>query len=219
MLSKEKLLYTVEQYLEMERASEERHEYIDGYIYDMAGESLDHSRVNVNLLTILNIQLRGKSCEAFSPNMKIRSGPFFKEQKTNKGMFSYADVSIVCGEPQFHDKFRDVLINPTVIIEILSESTQGFDQGEKFRRYRTHIPDLQDYLLVSQMLPVIQVFSRQPAGWLMTEALGLESSIRVPSIGCQLFLSEVYDRVVFPSLEEPEEAHPEEYLNAVIKND
>jgi Uma2 family endonuclease len=204
-LPPEKFLYTVEQYLEMERASEERREYVDGYVYKLAGESPNHSRINVNLLTILNLQLRGKPCEAFSPNMKIRSGPYFKEQKTNKGMFSYADVSVVCGEPQFHDKFQDVLLNPIVIFEILSESTEGFDRDEKFSRYRTHIPDLQDYALVYQTLPVIQVYSRHPDGWLMTEALGLETSIRVPSINCKLPLSEVYDRVVFPRLEEPME--------------
>ncbi len=213
-LPREKLLITVEQYLEMERASEERHEYIDGYVYDMAGESPNHSRINVNLLTILNLQLRGKPCETFSPNMKIRSGPFFKEQKTNKGMFSYADVSIVCGEPQFHDTFQDVLLNPTVLIEILSESTQGFDRDQKFRRYRTHIPVLQDYALVSQTLPLIQVYSRQPDGWLMTEALGLESSIRVPSIDSHLPLSEVYDRVVFPPVDEPAEV-----IDAIVEND
>jgi len=85
----------------------------------MAGESLEHSRITPNLLAILVAQLRGKPCEALSPNMKIRSGPFFKSKKTKQGMFSYADVSVVCGEPQFHDKFRDVLINPIVIIETL----------------------------------------------------------------------------------------------------
>jgi Uma2 family endonuclease len=204
-LPKEKLLYTVEQYLEMERASGERHEYIDGYVYQMAGESLEQSAINANLIAMLVTQLRGKPCRALSPNMKIRSGPFFKEQKRIKGMFSYADVSVVCGEPQFHDKYQDVLINPTVIIEILSESTQGFDRDEKFRRYRTHILVLQDYVLVSQTLPLIQVYSRQPGGWLMSEALGLESSIRVPSIDCHLPLSEVYDRVVFPPVDEPVE--------------
>ncbi|MBO0858120.1 MAG: Uma2 family endonuclease [Chloracidobacterium sp.] len=204
-LPKERFLYTAEQYLEMERASEERHEYVDGYVYNMAGESPNHSRINVNLLTILNLQLREKPCEAFSPNMKIRSGPFFKEQMTNKGMFSYADVSVVCGEPQFHDKFQDVLINPIVIIEILSESTEGFDRGEKFIRYRTHIPTLQDYVLVLQTLPLIQVYSRHSDGWLMTDALGLEGAIRIPSIDCHLQLSEVYERVEFPPLEEREE--------------
>jgi Uma2 family endonuclease len=204
-LPQEKLLYTVEQYLEMERASEERHEYVDGYVYKMAGESLEHSRINANLIAILVAQLRGKPCEAFSPNMKIRSGPFFKEQKTNKGMFSYADVSIVCGEPQFHDKFKDVLLNPTVIIEILSKSTEGFDRGEQFRRYLTHIPFLQDYVLVHQTLPWIQVYSRHPDGWLMTDAVGFEGAIRVPSIDCHLSMSEVYDRIEFPRLEEQEE--------------
>jgi Uma2 family endonuclease len=204
-LPKEKLLYTVEQYLEMERASEERHEYIDGYVYKMAGESPEHSTINANLIAILVAQLRGKSCRAFSPNMKLRSGPFIKEQKTNKGMFSYADVSIVCGEPQFHDKFRDILLNPTAIIEILSESTERYDQGEKFRRYRTHIPSLQDYAMVFQTLPLIQVYSRRPDGWLMTDAMGLEGAIRVPSIDCYLSMSEVYDRVEFPPLKEAEE--------------
>ncbi|MBO0858115.1 MAG: Uma2 family endonuclease [Chloracidobacterium sp.] len=159
-LPKERLLYTVEKYLEMERASKERHEYVDGYVYKMAGEGLNS--INVNLIAILVAQLHGKSCEALYPNMKIRSGPFFKEQKTNKGMFSFADVSVVCGEPQFHDKFQDVLLNPIVIIEILSDSTEGFDRGEKFRRYLTHIPFLQDYALVHQTLPWIQVYSRHP---------------------------------------------------------
>ena len=202
----ERFLYTVEQYLDMERAAEERHEYVDGYIYKLAGESPEHSTINANLIAILVTQLRGKPCRAFSPNMKIRSGPFFKEQKTNKGLFSYADVSVVCGEPEFHDKFRDVLINPTVIIEILSDSTEGFDRYEKFRRYRTHIDTLQDYLLVAQTLPLIQVYSRHPDGWLMNEALGLESSIRLPSIDCHLPLPEVYDRVTFPPEEEETEA-------------
>jgi Uma2 family endonuclease len=205
-LPKEKLLYSVDEYLEMERASEERHEYIDGYVYLMAGESPNHSRINVNLLTILNLRLRGRQCEAFSPNMKIRSGPIFKEQKTSKGLFSYADVSVVCGKPEFHDDFQDVLINPTVIIEILSESTEDFDRDEKFRRYRTHIDSLEDYVLVSQIYPMIQIFSRHPNGWLMTEAIGLDKSIRVPSIEADLALREVYDRVVFPSEEESETA-------------
>jgi len=206
-LPKERLLYTVEQYLEMERASKERHEYIDGYVYKMAGESTERSTINANLIAALVAQLRGKPCRAFSPNMKIRSGLFFKEQKTNKGMFSYADVSVVCGEPQFHDEFQDVLLNPAVIIEILSDS---FDRGENFLHYRTHISSLQDYVLVLQTLPWIQVYSRRPDGWLMTDAVGLEGAIRIPSIDCHLSLSEVYDRVEFPPLEEQEEEEDQE---------
>jgi Uma2 family endonuclease len=207
----EKLLYTVEQYLEMERAAEERHEYIDGYVYKMSGESLEHSRINVNLMIILGSQLRGKPCEALSPNMKVRSGLFIKEQKTRKGTFSYPDVSVVCGEPQFHDKYRDVLINPTVIIEILSPATEVFDRDEKFRRYQTNIETFQDYVLVSQTLPLIQMYSRHPDGWLYRQAAGLDSAIYLPSIECYLPLREVYDRVTFPpEVGEPDEEAPAE---------
>jgi Uma2 family endonuclease len=198
----ENISLSVEQYLSIERAGEERHEYIDGHLYKMAGESLEHSRINVNLLTLLNTQLRGKRCEALSPNMKVRSGPFIKEQKVRKGMFSYPDVAIVCGEPQFHDEHRDVLTNPTVIIEILSASTEVFDRDEKFRRYQTHIDTLRDYVLVSQALPLIQIFSRHPDGWLYRQAVGLSATIELPSIDCRLPLAEVYDRIVFRPEEE-----------------
>ncbi len=202
----EKLLFTIEEYLEFERVTEERHEYIDGHIYKMAGESLEHSRINVNLIRILSAQLLGKPCEVLSPNMKVRSGPFFKEQKTRKGLFSYADVSVVCEVPRFHDQHRDVLLNPTVIIEILSTSTEEYDRDEKFRRYRTHIETLQDYVLVSQTIPWIRLYSRHHQGWLFTDAAGLEEAIYLPSIDCRLLLAEVFDRVAFP----PEEIEPDD---------
>ena len=202
-IPQEKLIFSVEEYLEFERAAEERHEYIDGHIYKLSGESPEHSLINANLIAMLVTQLRGKPCAAFSPNMKVRSGPYIKEQKTRKGLFSYADVSVVCGKPEFHDERRDVLINPRVIIEILSDSTAGYDRDQKFRRYRTHITTLQDYVLVEQTVPWIRVYSRQPQGWLFNDALGLEETIYLPSIECRLPLIEVYDRIVFPP-DEPE---------------
>jgi Uma2 family endonuclease len=199
-------LYTVEEYLEFERAAEERHEFIDGQIYQMAGESLNHSTINANLIGQLHAQLRGKPCRALSPNMKLRSGPFFKEQKTNKGFFSYADVTVVCGQPQFHDRHQDVLLNPTVVIEVLSTSTENFDRGEKFLRYRTHLESLLHYVLVWQEFPLVEMYTRQPGGgWLLTEARGLEGALDLPAIDCRLALAEVYDRVAFPEPEpEPE---------------
>jgi Uma2 family endonuclease len=202
----EKLLFTVEQYLEMERAAEERHEYIDGHIYKMAGESLEHSTISTNIIGELRSQLKNSPCRVLSPNMKIRSGPFFKEQKTRKGLFSYADVSVVCEEPRFHDQHRDVLLNPTVIIEILSTSTEEYDRDEKFRRYRTQIEILQDYVLVSQTIPWIKLYSRHHQGWLFTDAAGLEDAIYLPSIDCRLLLAEVFDRITFP----PEEIEPDD---------
>ena len=201
---KEKLLVSAEEYLAMERAATERHEFIDGYVYQMAGESLEHSTINANLVAALVAALKGKPCRALSPNMKVRSGPLIKEQRTRKGLFSYPDVSVVCREPQFHDQYQDVLINPTVIIEVLPESTEVFDRDEKFRRYQTNLDSLQDYVLVSQALPLIQIYSRQTDGWLYKHAAGLDDVLYLPSLDCRLPLADVYDRVTFPP-EEPEE--------------
>jgi Uma2 family endonuclease len=204
-LAQPKPSYTIEEYLALERQSEERHEYLDGQIYAMAGESLEHSRICVNLASALHAQLRGKPCEVLSPNMKVRSGPYIKQQKTNKGLFSYADVTVICGEPLFHDQHRDVLLNPTVIIEVLSPTTESFDRGGKFLRYRTHIETLNDYVLVSQDKPLIEHYLRQPHGqWLLSSVSGLESSLYLASIDCHLHLAEVYDRVTFSD----EEAEP-----------
>lgn len=203
-LPKEQLLYTVEQYLEMERAAEERSEFIDGHVYKMAGESLSHSRICINLAIIVGNQLRGKPCEALSPNMKVRSGPYLKGQRNTKGFFSYADLTVFCGRPEFHDEHEDVLLNPTVIFEVLSESTQDFDRSQKFLRYRTHLASLQNYVLVWQDAPFIELYTRQPNGWFLSEHEGLESSVYLAAIDCQLSLSEVYDRITFPEFNEDE---------------
>jgi len=190
--------YTVEEYLTLERQAEERHEYLDGQIYAMAGESLEHSVICINIAAELRNQLKGKPCSTLSPNMKIYSGPPIKEQRTTKGMFSYADVTVVCGEPLFHNEHRDVLLNPTVIIEVLSPTTEAFDRGEKFLRYRTHIETMTEYVLVSQSRPLIEHFLRQAGGqWLYSSAGEQEDSLYLASIECRLQLSEVYDRITF----------------------
>src|SRR5215467_4960508 len=121
--------YTVEEYLELERTSEERHEFLDGQIYLMAGESPDHSTICTNLTGQLYGQLRGKSCQVFSKDTKVRSGPKPKSPYEFKGLYSYPDLVVVCGELQFHDEYKDVLLNPAVIIEVLSQSTEAFDRG------------------------------------------------------------------------------------------
>src|SRR5260370_26307953 len=146
-LPEQRLSYTVEQYLELERKAEERHEFLDGQIYEMSGESLAHSQIGANFSGELHAQLRGKPCQVLSPNMKVRSGPYIKGQRNTKGLFSYADLTVVCGQPLFHDEHQDVLLNPTVIIEVLSPSTESFDRGDKFRRYGYWIASLTDYIL------------------------------------------------------------------------
>lgn len=184
--------YTPDEYLTLEREAEERHEYLDGQIYSMAGESPTHSTICFNLAATIGPQLVNKPCRGFSPNMKVRTRP--------TGLYSYPDLAIVCGEPRFHDNRRDVLLNPTVIIEVLSPSTEGYDRGEKFFRYQ-QIESLTDYLLVSQDKPRIEHYVRQEDGsWLYSVVSDLSHNLFVSSINCQLHLAEVYDRVEFPAL-------------------
>ncbi len=176
---------TAEQYLDLERASELRHEFLDGLVYAMAGESPDHSTTCFNLSGIAHAQLRDRPCRGFSPNMKVRAGM--------GSLYAYPDLMIVCGEAQFHDKHGDVLLNPTVIFEVLSPSTEKYDCGEKFDRYRTQIETLQDYVLVSQDKPRIEHRHRQPDGtWAATEVSGLDGVLVLSSIDCRIPLAEVY---------------------------
>jgi Uma2 family endonuclease len=197
-------LYTVAEYLALERQSEERHEYLDGLIYAMSGESIQHGDISVNLVGELRAQLRGTPCRVWTKDAKVLSGPALKSTRTRKGLFSYPDIVVVCGELQFLDERRDVLLNPTVIIEVLSPSTESFDRGEKFWRYRQHLATLTDYVLVSQSLPLVDHYRRSSNGeWVLTTAGELDASLTIASINCVLRLSEVYDRVTFP--EEPPE--------------
>ena len=190
---------TVEEYLSMERAAEERHEYLDGLIYAMAGESLEHGDICTNLVSELRTQLKGTPCRVLSKDTKVRSGSALQRQRTRKGLFSYPDLVIICGELQYHDTYRDVILNPAVIIEVLSPSTEAFDRGEKFLRYHNWNPTLTDYILVSQSQPLVEHFTRQPDGsWSYHVYQGLEHNCPIASIDCTLRLSEAYDRVVFP---------------------
>jgi Uma2 family endonuclease len=206
-LPKSEPLYTIEEYLAMERESEERHEYLDGRVYAMAGESPAHGDICVNLVTEISTQLRGTPCRVWTKDAKVLSGPAIKSSRSLKGMFSYPDLVVVCGEPRFLDKRRDVLLNPQVIIEVLSPSTELFDRGDKFRRYLRYNLTLTDYVLVSQSLPAIDHYRRLPSDeWAYTTADDLEGSLNISTIDCVLRLSEVYDRVTFPEeIDEPED--------------
>jgi len=202
--------YTVEEYLALERASEERHEYIDGQIYAMAGESNEHADISVNLVSELRSQLKGTPCRVWTKDSKVLSGPIIKSYKSIKGLFSYPDIVVVCGEPRFLDEHRDVLLNPALIIEVLSPSTENFDRGEKFRRYRTHLASLTDYVQVSQALPLIEHFRRQSNDeWVLSTVSDMTGSLHLNSINCTLRMSEVYDRVSFPEDEAPETSSSE----------
>src|SRR5262245_37074030 len=192
-------LCTVEDYLALERASEERHEYLDGRLYTMAGESPEHGTICTNLAMLIASQRRGTPCQAWAKDTKVRSGPTPRPRRPPRGMFSYPDVVVVCGESRFHDQYRDVLLNPVVFIEVVSPTTEAVDRGDKFFRYRTWLPSLTDYILGAQATPLLDHFHRQSHGhWELSSASSLASSLSIDSIGCTLRLADVYERMAFP---------------------
>jgi Uma2 family endonuclease len=196
--AKAKSSYTIDQYLKIERASEERHYYLDGEIYAMAGESGAHADISVNVVASLHGQLADTPCRVRTKDTKVRSGPILSVGETARGLFSYPDVLVICGEPEFHDALKDVILNPKVILEVLSQSTEAFDRGEKFTRLQTWNPSLTDYLLISQDRPQIEHFARQADGsWSYRRVTGLDAGVIIASIHCTLKLADVYKRVTF----------------------
>ncbi len=191
--------YSVEEYLEFDRASDERYEFVDGQIHLKAGESGNHGDISVNLAAELRFQLKGKDCRVRAKDTKVKSGSFAQKpnQKT-KGMFSYPDLVVICGEPEYHDKHKDIVLNPQVIIEILSESTENFDRTSKFTRYRMFNLTLSDYILVSQDKPMVEHFIRQTDdSWKIFIYIGLNEILKIDSIECRIKLAEIYDRIKF----------------------
>jgi Uma2 family endonuclease len=180
---------TPDEYLAAERLSETRSEYLDGGVYPMTGATINHIRIVANLTTQLMIQLQGRNCDVLPTEMKVRL------QESRK--FFYPDVAVVCGELQYHDDRRDIILNPDLVIEVLSPSTEAFDRGAKFQAYQT-IESLKEYVLVAQGSPVIEQYVRRDDGkWSYTLVVGLESSLTLPSVECTLNLGAVYSRVEF----------------------
>jgi Uma2 family endonuclease len=162
----------------------------------------------MNLSISLGLQLRGTPCRAFSKDTKVRCGPY--RSHTREGLYAYPDLVVVCAPSQYHDQARDVLLNPTLIVEVLSPSTEALDRGEKFRRYRAWLPTLTDYVLVAQDHPMIDHYQRIPTEspapqeqtrWKLETLEGLDANLHLPSINCTVLLAEVYERIVFPQAE------------------
>lgn len=178
--------YAPEEYLERERLADYKSEYFSGEIFAMAGASRTHNLISNNVSASLTVQLRDRPCEVYANDMRV--------QADQARQYSYPDVVVVCGEPQFWDGREDTLSNPLVVIEVLSPTTEANDRGEKFMRYR-QTPSLTDYVLISQYARHVEHFVKQPDGsWRMTEAGG-ENTILLSSIGCALSLADAYNKV------------------------
>ncbi len=190
MSAQPKLEYTLEEYLELDRNSDERFEYWDGEIYAMSGVSRKHARLEISLSNLLDPQLSEKGCEVFPADMRIKV--------PSLPPYRYGDLSALCGEAQFEQiDGVDVLVNPMLIIEILSSSTEARDRGDKFSHYKS-IPSFCEYLLIAQRRPHVTQYVRRGDGfWLQREYNSLDEVIEIESLDCKLAMKDVYRRVTF----------------------
>jgi Uma2 family endonuclease len=181
--------YTEKEYLAIDRASDEKNEYLDGVIYSMGGASARHVQIVGNVARELGNQLRDKRCVVYSTDLRVRVSP--------QGPYAYPDIVVVCGDPVFIDDELDTLTNPLLIVEVLSPSTKNFDRGEKFERYRS-IPTLREYLLVAQDKVHIERYLRQEDDtWVLRETSDSGDTIHLASVGCRLTVAEIYLKVTF----------------------
>jgi Uma2 family endonuclease len=177
-----------ELYLEAERRAEHKSEYLDGRVSALSGASRRHNLIVVNLVRELSQQLRGRPCEVYGSDMRLKV--------SETGLYTYPDVTVVCGDPRLEDRHADVLLNPTLLVEVLSRTTEREDRGRKAEHYR-RIPSLEEYLLVSQTAPHMERYRRHgEREWLLSEVDRLEATVELDSIGCRLVLAEVYERVL-----------------------
>ena len=182
--------YTLEEYLELERTSEERFEFWNGEVFCMSGVSEEHAEIETNLIVSLKSRLRARGCRIFPANMRVKvpTAPPYR----------YPDLSALCGEAKFEEIGGvDALVNPQLLVEVLSPSTENYDRVDKFTHYKS-IPTLREYLLVEQRRPHVTRLYKQDDGlWVHTEVNDLEATLTLTSLGCELPLTEIYAGVRF----------------------
>jgi Uma2 family endonuclease len=176
-------------YLALERQGAEKHEYIDGAIIAMVGASFRHNLIQTRILAALYARLRGGPCEALPSDLRVAIPPL--------GIYTYPDITVVCGEPHFEDSEQDTLLNPLLIVEILLPSTEGYDRGLKFQRYRP-IPTLREYVLIAQDWPTIEYYLRPPDDrWILSTYTSVETPLTLRSCDCTLALGDIYTGIAF----------------------
>lgn len=176
----------IDEYLDFERTSDVKHEYFDGEIFAMAGASPNHNIITSNTITQLTNQIGERNCIVFASDQMIR---------TPSGLFAYPDISVVCGVPHYDETATDILLNPTLIVEVLSPSTENYDRGEKFKHFKT-ISTLREYVLIAQDTYRVERYASQSSSdWLFANAIGLTGVIELKSIGIMLELARLYRNV------------------------
>ncbi|MBS1788193.1 MAG: Uma2 family endonuclease [Acidobacteria bacterium] len=192
MSAEPKKVYTLEEYLALERESEIRHEYLNGEILDMSGGTLNHDLTMGNVFDLMRQRLLGKTCQVFTANMQIKTPALLP--------YRYADGSVVCGGVEV-EQFNgcDLLLNPVLVWEVLSKNTEAYDRGDKFTYYKS-IPSLKEYLLIAQHRPHVTHYTKQNERiWYREEFNDRNESVYLPSLEVTLQLSEIYQDVIFPA--------------------
>lgn len=189
MAAKREPFLSPEDYLAIEREAHDKSEYFSGQMWAMAGASRPHNNIVTNLVREISSRLRGRPCETYANDLRVRV--------SSAGLYTYPDVVIVCGEPEFIDVKGDTLVNPTVLVEVLSPGTEAWDRGGKWAQFQ-RLPSLQEYILVSQDAMIVERFTRQEGGaWLYSRAEGPDAALSFASLSLSVPLPDVYDRIVF----------------------
>jgi Uma2 family endonuclease len=184
---------TVEEYLARERAAEHKSEYFNGEIFAMAGAREPHNLIAGNIFAKLHAQLEQRPCKVYPSDMRLKVSA--------TGLHTYPDVMVVCGKVLFDDDEEDTLLNPALIVEVLSKSTESYVRGAKFEHYRK-LDSLREYLLAAQNRPRLELFTRQSDGrWLLSESESLDEVVKLTSINCELAMKDAYLKVDFKEVE------------------
>ncbi len=190
MTAQRKPKLTVAEYLAIERRAEFKSEFYDGEMFAMAGASRHHNIVNENLSTEIGTRLKGGRCRTLSRDQRVRI--------ERSGLYCYPDLVIVCGPPEYAAEDPDTLINPQVVVEVLSDSTERYDRTTKFRHYQ-QLTSVQEYVLVAQDEPLCERYSRQADGsWTVVSFVGLEATLELKSVPIRIPLAEIFTGVTFP---------------------
>jgi len=189
MSSQRTTFISPEEYLAQERLADHKSEYFHGEVFAMSGASPRHVWITANVTAEFRQRLKAKPCRVSASDLRLRV--------TSAGLYTYPDVMVVCGEPQYAEDQQDTLLNPVLIVEVLSESTRDYDRGRKFQHYRK-LPSLIEYLMIEQDEPHVEHWTRQRENhWDFVEFDGLTQSLQLTSIGCNLPLTEIYDKIDF----------------------
>ena len=180
---------TPEQYLALERKAEFKSEYCNGFIVAMAGTTKRHNLIAGNIYRRIGNQIEDRPCEVYISEVRLRVGP--------TGLYTYPDVMAVCGEAKFEDDELDTLLNPTMIVEVLSPTTESYDRGAKFKQYR-ELASLREYVLIAQDKVLVERYTRQGEEWILADFRSLDESLQLASIDCEIPLREIYAKVKVP---------------------